>query len=470
MNICFVCNGRKTQMFHLIAKDLKREDEDLNVFYICCYSKQKEYLQQDGVGENQLLLLNWSRLNDDHEPIGDYKLNELVAYDRCLKNNIEDGLRLMRNIQQPFYDFIKRNDISYVFGEMTWAHEIVMARICQDKFRGKCHYLHPQSIRIPNGRFCFMDTEFQDSIFAPTEYIQPKEILDGFELPIKPVVPQRVADVAADVAESMSFHSRFKHLMNFLIFNRLHRRDKERDSLQYYLLPLWKSRRRNIKVECNKIYYMNYVRKAKWEDIEGKKFVFVTLHMQPEASIDVVGRYYDNQLLNIKNLWRILPPDYYLVVKEHTNAIGNRGRKFFKELQKIRNVIIPDENISSHLILKHSEGVFTNSGTVVLESGLYRKHAFLFSGIFFDKLKYCHRVTLEDFKYCKNFHQLKQRLIERDKDKMDLDEYSEYILRSSFKGVVDPHQTSNLFEEPSNIMTIAQSFRLFLDKAQNNDL
>lgn len=464
MNICFVCNGLKTKMFYHIAEDLKRSSLCLDVFFICCSSSQQDYLSQNKIAGNHILLLNWDRLTEDSEPVNDYKLNELVAYDRALKYNIEDGLRLMRNMEKPFHDFILENQISFVFGEMTWAHEILMARICQDKFKDTCHYLHPQSIRIPNGRFCFMDTEFQDSIFSPSEYIHSKDELKGYQIPIQPVVPQRVADVAADVHESMTVHARFKHLLDFLVFNRLKKRPKHQDSLQTYILPLRQSRKKSVQLEFNKIYYMNFVKKAKWEDFKDKKYVFVTLHMQPEASVDVVGRYYDDQLLNIKNLWRIMPQDYYIVVKEHTNAIGNRGKAFFKELQKIRNVIIPDENISSHLILNNSDGVFTNSGTVALEAGLYRKHAFLFSGIFFDKLKYCHRVSLEDFKYCRNYHQFKERLIERDKDKMDLDDYSDYIIRSSFKGIIDPHQTSNLFEDTDNIRTIARSFEFFLNK------
>ena len=58
-----------------------------------------------------------------------------------------------------------------------------------------------------------------------------------------------------------------------------------------------------------------------------------TLHKQPEASVDIVGRYYDNQYTNIQNIWRILPDDWCLVVKEHTNAIGDRPLSFLKKLK-----------------------------------------------------------------------------------------------------------------------------------------
>ena len=461
MNISFVCNGKKTQMFHLIGQGLKAKIKDLDVFYICCSKAQKEYLLENNIPDSHILLLNWCCGYEHNAPIGDYKLNELAGYDRAMKYHLKGGLECLKSIQLPFYNFVRKNSLSFVFGEMTWAHEILMSRICLDKFRDKCYYLHPQSIRIPNGRFCFMGSEFQDSLFPPSEYIQPKSVLSEFDLPLKPEVPQRVAEVAASVKESMSFHRRFTHFMG--IFKR---QDYTLENLQGLPLTGYQRYKRAAVPEINSFYYSKFLTKAKWDDFKDKKYVFVTLHMQPEASVDVVGRYYDDQLQNIKNVWRILPTDCYLVVKEHTNAIGNRGRGFFKSLRQLTNMVIPDENISSHLILNNSIGVFTISGTIALESALFKKHAFLFGHIFFDKLKYCHRITLDDFKNCTSLDDLMAKCIERDKNKMDLEEYSEYILRSSFPGVIDPHVTSDLFVNPANINTIVDSFKQFLGKVK----
>lgn len=310
---------------------------------------------------------------------------------------------------------VKNNTIRYVFGEMTWGAEILMARICQDKFVGKCVYLHPQSIRIPNGRFTFMDSEFQDGIYKPIEYLQSEEILKEYDIPIKPVVPERVADVARDVKKSMKLSETIVRFIRFLTINRITPSNKD---CECYQTNSNNTRRKQVwNFETNKLYYKYALKATPFEEFKDKNYVFVTLHMQPEASVDVVGRYYDDQLQNIKNIWRILPSDYYLVAKEHTNALGNRGRKFFETLKKMRNVIIADENINSHLIINHSKGVFTNSGTVALETALFERHAFLFSCIFFDKLRYCHRVTLEDLKYCTSFENLVENLIKRDAQK-----------------------------------------------------
>lgn len=465
MNIAFVGNGWegcKTELFLRIAEGLKKQIKGLDAFYICGGQRQKDYLMGHNVPESHLLLLNWYRRFEHNSPIGDYKLNELAGYDRSMKYYVKDGLEYLKSVQLPFYNFIKDNNIRYVFGEMTWAYEIILARICQDKFKGQCTYLHPQSIRIPNGRFCFMDTEFQDSLYQPTEYIQPEGVLSEFQLPIKPVVPQRVAVVASDLKETM----RLRHRLGRLYRSFKWHRNNTLEDIQGLPLAWYERNKREVMSEFNTFYYTKVLTKAKWDDFKDKKYVFVTLHMQPEASVDVVGRYYDDQLQNIKNIWRILPTDCYLVVKEHTNAIGDRSRGFFKSLQQLTNVVIPDENISSHKILNNSIGVFTISGTVALETALYRKDAFIFGRTFFDKLKYCHRITLEDFKDCANFEDLKAKCIERDKNKMDLEDYSEYIIRSSFPGIIDPPVKSYLYEDPENIATIVSSFKLFLEKCK----
>lgn len=464
MNIAFVANGKKTQFFLQIGKELNCvSGNKFNLFFICCSLKQYDYYLHEGINSDNLLLINWSITNYSNDPIGEYKLNEIIGNDRGMKNCKEKALSYLVNMQQIFYDFVNRNSLRFIFGEMTWAPEILMSRICLDKFKGQCDYLHPQSIRIPNGRFCFMNSEFQDSLYKPSEFFQDKKILDNLQIPIKPAVPQRVADVAKDVKASMSFSRRFRLLMNFLFLNNF-KIEKESDAIQSYQLSKWGSRLRTLRCEWNKFSYLHFVKKVKWEDIANKRYLYVTLHMQPEASVDVVGRYYDNQLLNIENLWRILPENYYIVVKEHTNAIGNRGVDFFGKLTKLRNVLIANENIDSYKLLQNAEGVFTCSGTVALESALFGKHSFLFSGIFFDKLRYCHRITLEDLKYSNSFFEMYEKCVKRDSNKLSIEEYSKYILLSSFEGVIDPHQTSPLFEDINNIRTIANSFWSFLKR------
>jgi len=459
-NIAFVANGQKLQFFDLIGQNIQEKNNEIHIYWICVAKHQYDYLLSRGYKVEDILLINWDILKGNGKSIGEYKLNELASVDRKLKYHFNDGIKYLTLIQSLFYSFVEDKSLHYIFGETTWAHEILMSRICLDKFASKCHYLHPQSIRIPNGRFAFMDSEFQNNIFSPSEFLQSEKDLNKFDIPLIPIVPQRVADVAKDVKSSLSWKYRIKRIVDFFIFNRL--KDNGYDSLQGLKDSLWIRIKKFWQIELNKLYYTKIFRKKPITYLENKKFFLITLHMQPEASIDVVGRYYEDQYQLIKNVWRILPNDYYLVVKEHTNAIGNRGRSFFKKCVSLKNVIIVNELESSHILLNKAESVFTNSGTIALEGALFNKDVFVFSNIFFDKLSKCHKITLEDLKFTKNYFQLIESCKEKDKNKLSLDEYSKYIIRSSFDGIIDPHKNSIYFTDNENIEKIANSFLMLL--------
>ncbi len=468
MNIAFVANGQKLQFFDLIGSKVLEFNDSISIFWICISREQYNYLLKRGYDSKTILLINWDIRNRIGESIGEYKINELVWGDRELKKYPDEGALYLKKLQSLFYNFVQCNSLRYIFGEMTWAHEILMNRICRDKFKDKCFFLHPQSIRIPNGRFTFMDTEFQDSIFPVAEFIQPEKILDNFTIPVKPAVPQRVADVAKDVQYSLTWKYKWNRVLGFLLVNRL--KPIPKDSLQ----GLGGGLRFRIKtffvIEYKKFFYTRMLKKSNIGVLSGRKFFFYTLHMQPEASVDVVGRYYEDQFELIKNVWRILPDDYFLVIKEHTNAIGNRGKHFFKRCLSLRNVLIIDENEKSHALINQAETVFTNSGTVALEGALYNKDVFVFSNIFYGKINTCHRIGLDDLKYSSNYFDLLTKCKIRDKDKMTIEEYSKYIIRSSFEGIIDPHLDSPYFSDERNIQVIAEGFNLFLSCNNPNEL
>ncbi len=455
MNIAFVSNFHKTYLFDQIAKGLT--EKGYNVFWFCFGEKWYNHLLSSGYKPETILLLNKNiSSNSTHEPVGEYKLNELIAGDRVLRYDYDEGYDYLVALQQPFFDFVKKNDLAYIFGEMTYAHEILMARICLDKLADKTHYLHPQSIRIPNKRFTFLDTEFQDTIFGKAIDYQPEENISSM-VPIKPVPPERVVQVAKDVKKSMTLQSKMKRVSRVFTEENI-----EKDSpsiiadrgIRYGIA---------VREELNKSTY----KLLKTEDIsflDDKKYVFVTLHMQPEASVDVVGRYYDDQYVTIFNVWRVLPGNMYLVIKEHTNAIGNRSNKFYERCKKLKNLVIMHETTSSHTLINGAAAIFTNSGTVALEGALYGIDSFVFSRIFFSKLRKCHPLTLEDLKYCKNFDDLVKKCNEKAiaENKMDNEAYSKYILRSSFEGVVDPPVIIKDAPDHENISKVVNSFDVFL--------
>jgi len=455
MNIAFVSNFHKTYLFHQIAQGLT--EKGYNIYWFCFGEKWYNYLIDSGYKPENILLLNKNVKASAAPLVGEYKLNELIANDRALRYNYESSYEYLTAIEKPFFNFVAENNLAYIFGEMTYAHEILMARICLDKFKNKAHYLHPQSIRIPNGRFTFLDTEFQDTIFEKAINYRPEADLNPKDVPIKPVPPQRVVQVAKDVKKSMTLQAKLKRVKRLFTEENI---EKDNPSI---IADRNVRYRIAVREEINKSTY-KLLKTENISFLENKKYVLITLHMQPEASVDVVGRYYEDQYITIFNVWRILNGDMYLVLKEHTNAIGNRSNAFYERCKKLKNVIFVHETTSSHALINGALAIFTNSGTVALEGALYGINSFVFSNIFFSKLIKCHPITLEDLKFCENFDDLVKKCNQKavSSHKLNNEEYSKFILRSSFEGVVDPPIILKDTVDHENVSKVINSFDVFL--------
>jgi len=209
--------------------------------------------------------------------------------------------------------------------------------------------------------------------------------------------------------------------------------------------------------EWNRLTYP-FVKTEPYSEIENKNFVVYTLHKQPEASVDVVGRYYDNQYTNIQNIWRILPDDWYLVVKEHTNAIGDRSLSFFKKIKRLRNLVLLNEHINSHKIIQDSKAIFSVSGSIAYEAALYGKPAFLFVPIFFDKLQNCQTISLETLRNTNNIKDLLAIWEAERKHKMPVNAFSKLLLTYSAKGLISDPLTDPKCMERDNIIKVTDAF------------
>ena len=101
--------------------------------------------------------------------------------------------------------------------------------------------------------------------------------------------------------------------------------------------------------------------------------VGVPLHLQPEASIDNMARYYENQYLNILNIWRTLPNNVVLFIKEHSVAKGSRKPFFYRRLQSLRNVCFVSDELSGESFMNSMDVIYTLTGTMGLEAALAGK-------------------------------------------------------------------------------------------------
>ncbi len=429
-NICFVSNFTKTYLFHEVGKKLA--ENGVGVYWIAVNKDYYNFLLQHYPAQN-ILYINLSYINVPAPAVGEFKINELFYGDRFLKHN-KDGLKFLTHIQKPIFDFLQKNAIRFVFGEATWAHELLIHRICSLQ-ELNCTYLSPHTIRIPNGRFAFYTDEYQSEMYVGKN----KEQEQAFDYNIEKPDYLKLNDAILKKKSSLS--ARLKKIKYFLTSENI-------DPLDPSLL---KDRLVTFKIkgqeELNKERYKS-IKKVALGAVKDKKFVLITLHKQPEASIDVVGRYYEDQVQNIKNIWRSLPHDWLLLVKEHTNAIGDRSYAFYTDLLKLERLFFLEEKTDSYQAILSSELVVTVSGTIAYEAALMGKPSFTFADCFFNKMKGCKKINLDDLRHATSL----QTLIEKP---TDVSEFKKFVIDNSYKGIISDYLSNPACMEDDNIKAIA---------------
>ena len=380
--ICFIANSFKTPTFKAIGDNLIAYD--VKTCWIVPYVHQYDELVNE-YGKDNVLLIDRTYINKPSEPLGDFKLNEIVYGDlRVWRNSMDEGLKYLTHIQRPVYDFIKKNEIHLVFGEDTWGQELLIHRMCNQLPELKCCYYSQMVARIPNGKFFFFYDEKQ------TNFVPVKNTAERIAGVIKVEKPYYLAINDRLLKNKMSLRANINRAKRFFTNENIHPTNPNVET----------KRGIRFKIATREVinqHTYKYLHRESPDFIEGKKFVLFGFHKQPEASIDVCGRYFDNQFENVLNIWRQLPPDWYLVIKEHSTAIGDRSCSFFKRLKKYPRIILMDEHADAQQLMKKSQLVVTNTGTMALEAALQGIPAITLSKVIFNILNFCRHCTWQDF-------------------------------------------------------------------------
>lgn len=97
-------------------------------------------------------------------------------------------------------------------------------------------------------------------------------------------------------------------------------------------------------------------------------YAFFGLHVQPEASTDVMAPWFVDQIAVIRQVALGLPVDWTLVVKEHKPALGRRPLQFYRELLDIPNVCLLSPDYPTLRAIAASRCVVTLTGTMGWEA------------------------------------------------------------------------------------------------------
>jgi len=130
---------------------------------------------------------------------------------------------------------------------------------------------------------------------------------------------------------------------------------------------------------------LNVLGKAKFlekEDLaDCAPYIFYPMHFEPEVSIQVFGKSFQNQIDVVRNLALSAPLGTKLLVKEHPRSVGFRKWSYYKKLLDIPNVELVNPFLPSLEIVKGSDLVAVISGSIGLEAVICGKPTLVFGKV-----------------------------------------------------------------------------------------
>lgn len=197
--------------------------------------------------------------------------------------------------------------------------------------------------------------------------------------------------------------------------------------------------------------------------VRGEKYVYYPLHLDPETSTSLFGKWYVNQLSLLENISKSLPCDYKLYVKEHIYAYPVRKRSYYGELKKYPNVRLLSPFENSFDLIKNSSMILTITGTTGWEGILLQKPVITFGNVYynvFDKVIKIKEIEKLPIIIRKN--------LEINLGKEDTYKFIIAMLNSTFEGVgVNPADCQERCMVDENISRLVNGIELYLQRLNN---
>ncbi|MEN8375016.1 MAG: hypothetical protein ABFS34_06150 [Gemmatimonadota bacterium] len=458
MNVAFLPSAYRTIFFGGVAERL--EVSGHKVFWISPNLRWARWLRQSGVQPDRILDLahygpEWSRQSDsvDAEVIlaglerdGRLTANDILLMDKFLhgRRDRSYALRYLAVCAERIRHFVTAHGVGAVFGEQTWAFELVSGQVC----RGLgIPVLNPMTVRIPFDRFAFFRGHQVDQMLrlgtstAADEHAAAELVSQYRERRPQPSGLFGNREVLEFNAGRLSLLAR--HVWS-LRGDRHDETSRRPMGLISDHAGRWWRRRRN-----------RLMRTAIFEfpDPNGvRPFVLFLLHVQPEATIDVMAARTANQVEIIRGLSRTLPVGYDLYVKEHEPALIWRTMRFYREIKSIPAVRLIDYRVSSLDLIDRAELTITITGTGAYEAAVLGKRAATIGPVFFERIAALKRF---DERRMSVGEALNQSAPQSDSVVTD---FLAGVLANSWSGIVGDALWSPASMDAGNLDSVAEGF------------
>lgn len=381
-----------------------------------------------------------------------FSLNKAIMLDRVANRwPSQKSINYFTTFTQNVYELIKQENIDIVFGEVTWACEFIVFHIM--KLMGR-EYYNPLISSVIPGRFAFMSA-FCDDSFMVNDCVN-----DTINNEVKRYMQKRMEVNINDDAKFLkatipvNLVSRMKHLTN-MQNNQDYRYSLglKFNILKKYINKSWQS------YACKNIFHSF---DSVIKEYSNKRLVLLALHVQPEATPDVVSAEYSNQYELAVNIARNLPADCLLLIKEHPNGIGSRSMSALKKFSKLPNSILLDPFEQTQKLFSKLEAVFTIAGTVAFEASLHGVQAYVFSEIYYNIFPFVNRVE--------HYSQIKDMILKNRENSQKVNTQEENlaayakIYANTYEGLIyDPFLNGKALSH-ENLEKVKHSFINFIEQ------
>lgn len=435
MKILFVENKYKTKLYQEVS--IRLEEDSIECHFLIQNSLFKATVNNHFIGD--LPYTPDGRIETLYE-----ECSAIIRESDRGVNYFGNGDNHYKGYFYSIFNTITSLKPNVVYGESTLFHELMVIYICKNL---NVPYFHPSGCRMPSGRFSF----YKSDTLIPTviqDYSADNEAISEF------------IESYGYRKKQLDYMAKPKQLGKLLIKFRMYRNwlsglitysFYERFNTPSLLQKLKLSN----KLKCN---IQLWEQCASSEIKSGYKSVLYPLHMQPECNVDVWSRKYRKQYETITKLSQQLPENWLLYVKPNPKSKYEMTEELIQQCMKLDNVVMLTHNITMGDIEEQVDLFVTASGTVAYECYLKSKPCLSLSLPFFeDVVPSRHLNGLEGINF-------KERLSLLESDYVDESKLLNYLISSSYSGLISDPISSNECLTESNLGLLKAAFLDNLEK------
>jgi hypothetical protein len=391
-----------------------------------------------------------------------YKISMLISEDRALGQgylfNVEKIPDIVRaswphkKKLKEFVEIVKKQEIALSgcdFVIRRWPNKVT-SMICRE-----------QNIKS----YSFVPIKFGSRVFwSDNDYITSTNYID------------RVKTQCFDTKTTLDYEifnagERINRSINYTLLNAL----KESINL------LWNENKKWLrgKQKKNSYHYLGwlpsifrqvlnykYVKSisVKPDQLDQYKLCFFPLHLEPEVALISFSPEFNNSMEVVTWISKSLPADTLLVVKEQALSFGVRSRWYYRQLNKIGNVVLANPDVHSWDWIKKSEFVASITGTVGIEAIHMHKPVVSFG---------MHQIInfLPTVYYVENYKQTKNavdKIFSETEENIDFDKSRAILESAQLESSIEFLDEENAFKSNDlNINAAKKSLELLFSEYNN---